>query len=180
MNNNLNYSKMKTIKIIFFFILFNVLGINAQIPICKVDTTGWKRIPTIPINFKNITPKCRNSYSTNSNLLIWFDTSFKQKDKNGSECTKLNETIDLEKYNAIELYYGNFAACDISMNYSLYKDKNEQLILIVNVFVPQERCKAMIDLSKCFLVLKKDCPTKPKVCILQHQIDNTWHSNQHL
>ena len=169
------------IKILFFiFITFSTLGVNAQTPVCKVDTSGWKRMPTIAIDFKSINPKCRDAYNTNSNLFIWFDTCFNQEDRNVSSYTKLNDAIDLEKYNAIELYYGNFVACDISMNYSLYKDKNEQLILIVNVFVPEYRCKASVDLSKCFLVLKKDCPVKPKVCILQHQIDNTWNGNSQL
>jgi hypothetical protein len=65
------------------------------------------------------------------------------------------------------------------MDYELYKDKKGQPILVVNVFVPEVRCKAMIDLSKCFLVLKKDCPIKPKVYILQHQIDNKWHGNSY-
>ncbi|MDP4239827.1 MAG: hypothetical protein Q8904_10210 [Bacteroidota bacterium] len=167
---------MKTKKMIFFLVLFSTLGVNAQTPVCKVDTTGWKRIPVIPIDFKSINPKCRDPYNTNSNLFIWFDNCFKQEGKNVSSYIILNEAIDLEKYNAIELYYGNFVACDISMDYALYKDRKGQPILVVNVFVPEIRCKSMIDLSKCFLVSKKNCPIKPKVCILQHQIDSPWYS----
>jgi hypothetical protein len=170
---------MKTNKLIFLFVLFCTSRINAQIPVCTVNTTGWKKIPTIPIDFKSAPPKCRDYYNTNSNVLIWFDTCFKQEDEKIKSDTILNEAIDLEKYNAIELYYGNFQACDIIMDYELYKDKKGQPILVVNVFIPEVRCKAMIDLSKCFLVLKKDCPLKPKVCILQHQIDNKWHGNSY-
>jgi hypothetical protein len=166
--------------LLLFFTFLNSLVISAQAPVCKVDTTGWKKISTIPVDFIKAPSKCRDFYSTNSNVLIWFDTCFEKEDKNVSESSKLDETSDLEKYNLIELYYGNFAACDISMNYSLYKDSKGQPILIVNVFVPEVRCKAMVDLSKCFLVSKKDCPVKPKICIIQHQIDNTWHGNSTL
>ncbi|MDD4969017.1 MAG: hypothetical protein PHT07_06270 [Paludibacter sp.] len=171
---------MRIIKLAFFIAFFNAFGIDSQTPVCKIDTTGWKRIPIIPIDFKILPPKCRDYYDTNSNLFIWFDTCFIQEDKRTNSDTILNEETNLEKYNEIELYYGNFAACDIKMTYSLYKDRNGQSILVVNVFVPKVRCKAQVDLSKCFLVSKKDCPVKPKVCILQHQIDNTWLNNSHL
>jgi len=159
---------MKKNILIFFCVLFSSLGINAQTPICTVNNTGWKKISTIPVDFKNITPKYRNTYNTNSNLHIWFDNNFQYT----SAFTKQNEVVDLSKYNAIELYYGNGEACDISLNYNLYSDKKGQPILIVNIFVPEERCKAQVDLQECFLILKADCPVKPKICIVQHQIEN--------
>jgi hypothetical protein len=96
--------------------------------------------------------------------MIWFDT-----------CTKnISGNNDLQNYNSIDIYYGNGAACDITMKYDLYVDGNGQPILIINVFVPEVRCKAMSGLEECFLVKKEDCPIKPKVCIIQHQIDCKW------
>jgi len=131
--------------------LLSTLEINGKTTEFKADTTGWIRIPIIPIDFINKTPKCLDKYNTNSNVFIWFDTCFKQDDKKINSDTILNKAIDLEKYNQIELYYGNFKTCDISMTYSLYKDSKVQPILVVNVFVPKARCKVAVDLSKCFL-----------------------------
>ena len=162
---------------IFLLTFFLAFGANAQTPICKIDTTGWKRVSVIPIKFRDISHKCEYEYSTNSYLSIGFETCPSWSDNAICKNIKDVEIIDLDKYNSIDLYYANFGACGMSMDYSLYKDGKNQPILIVNIYVPEIRCKAQVDMGEFFLVSKKDCPIKPKVCILQHQINNSWEDN---
>lgn len=157
-------------KIIFFFVLFTTLGINAQTPICTVDTTGWKRISYTSIDFNVINSDCKDFYDTNSSLKVWFDTCVKLNDELDLDILNQNKIIDITKYNVIELYYGP-NACDINMKYSLFKDRSGQTILLVNLFVPNIRCKGIINTIKTNLFVRKtDCLFKPKLVIIQHQI----------
>jgi len=166
---------MKTIKLIFFLLLLTTLGINAQTPVCQVNATNWKRITTINIDYECIKPciqmqvECRRIYNTNSEFVI---SIYKCLQNNKMNCKHKDyfKNYDLTKYELFIVAYGKGSACDMSMNYILYNDGNERPVLLVNVLIPEVRCKAIKSLVECFLVLKKDCPIRPKVCLLQHLI----------
>jgi len=166
---------MKAKKMIFFLVFFCTLGINAQTPVCTVNTTGWKNIHTITIDLNCIKPciqtqpECRKSYNTSSDFVVSIYKCL-QNHKTNCKHKHFFDNYDLTKYNLIIVAYGEGNACDISMDYTLYNDGTERPTLIVNVLMPEVRCKAVRSLVQCFLVLKKDCPIKPKVCLLQHLI----------
>lgn len=164
---------MKATILIFFSIFMSAIGNYAQTPVCTVNTTGWKNIPTIPIDFDCIKPciqtqaECRKSYNTSSDFVV---SVYKCLQNHKMNCKHKHffENYDLTKYNLIIVAYGKGNACDMSMNYTLYNDGTERSVLLVNVLMPEVRCKAIRSLVQCFLVLKKDCPIRPKLCLLQH------------
>jgi len=166
---------MKAKKLIFFFVFFCTLGINAQTPVCTVNTMGWKKIPTIPVDIKCIytciqtQEGCRKIYNSSSNFFISFNICI-INNKLNCKHKHFYEKYDLTKYNLIIMAYGKGDACDISMDYTLYNDGTERPALLVNVLIPEVRCKAIRSLGQSFLVLKKNCPIRPKVCLLQHLI----------
>lgn len=161
---------------LLLFVLLIALGVSAQTPICKVDTTGWERITSIQLdNNENLHMECRSTYNTinsDSKLRIWFNTCI--KDQKTYYDPKQQSMLDLANFNLVEVSYG-FDTCDTKLNYNLYKDKNGEAILIINLFVPEDRCNSVTDIGFSFLVLKKDCSKRPRVCILQHQIENDLH-----
>ncbi|MFM2292005.1 MAG: hypothetical protein RIS29_1818 [Bacteroidota bacterium] len=178
---NLDEREIMKIKTqIFLYVLLCAIGVSAQrhesyTPICTVNTNGWKKIPTIPVDMRCIvayvqnTEKNRIKYFVNSDFRI---DIFTRLQNHKSKCKHKHsfDYLDLEKYNLFFIEYGHGDACDMTMNYSLYDDSNERPALIVDVLIPESRCKATFFLIKCFLVLKSDCPVKPKVCLMNHLV----------
>ena len=168
---------------ILLYVLLCAIGAAAQkhknyTPICTVNTNGWKKIPTIPVDMRCIVayiqrqPGCVKTYNLDANFNIWLYTSLK---KNKTTCKHKHtfDNYDLSMYNLISILYGNGDACDMTLDYSLYNDGSSRPALIVNVLIPESRCKMNSTISRTFLVLKKDCPIKPKVCLINHLIGLT-------
>lgn len=167
---------MKILILIFICIQLNVIGNYAQTPVCTVNTMGWKKVSTIPVDFDCIKTfiqtqtECKRSYNTSSDFVVLFYKCL-QHIKTNSQQKHIFDNYDLTKYNLIVVVYGKGDACDMSMNYNLYNDGTQRPALLVNVLIPEVRCKAIKSILQCFLVLKKDCPIRPKVCLLQHLIE---------
>jgi len=166
---------MKLKILILLCILLIPIDNFAQTPVCQVNTFNWKRILTIPVDFNCIQPciqtqtECKKTYNTNSDFVISIYECL-QNNKTNCKHNQYFKDYDFTKYDLIIIAYGKGSACDMSMNYILYNDGNERPVLLVNVLIPEVRCKAIKSLVECFLVLKKDCPIRPKVCLLQHLI----------
>lgn len=168
MNNNLNYTKMKTKKMIFFFVFFCTLGVNAQqIPTCEgVDTTHWKRISTIPIDYgyRCIDVDYRKFYFINPAIKVY--THLNRK-KNNS-CNEY-KTINFKNYNIIS-FSTRVGSCNRPfVQYSLFDTGTKAPFLKITLN-QYGTCKNSLGVGFDCLVLKKYCPKQTKVCLLQHLI----------
>lgn len=149
---------------ILLYVLLCAIGAAAQkhknyTPICTVNTNGWKKIPTIPVDMRCIvayvqnTEKNRIKYFVNSDFGIDIFTCL-QNHKSKCKHKHPFDCLDLEKYNLFSIEYGKGDACDMTLNYSLYDDGNERPALIVDVLIPESRCKATFFLLNVFLSSK--------------------------
>ena len=166
MNNNLNYTKMKTKKMIFFLVFFCTLGINAQEPTCEgIDITSWKRVNTIPIDIKCVDIDYSKFYSVKPNIKIFTDI------KKNSKCDcKAHKSIDFKKYNLITFYTIAGSCKQPYVNYILYNTGTKVPFLKITI-TQFGTCKNAVGVGFDCLVSKRLCPKEPKVCITRKIIE---------
>ena len=161
---------MKRLKLIIFILgLILVSNIaNAQEPTCEVvDTTHWKRINAIPIDFgfKCIDVDYRKFHAIKPNLKIF--THLKRNEKIG--CNEY-KSIDFKKYNIISFYTTAGGCKQPLVKYSLFDTGGNMPFLKITI-IQFGNCKvARSALFDC-LVLKKYSSKELRVCITRKIIE---------
>jgi len=156
---------MKAKKMIFFFVFFCTLGVNAQVTTCEgVDTTNWKTINTIPINYVCV----GGLKMLNPTSFTGFITHIKKA--NRSTCNEL-KFIDIKKYNLITFSSTTGGCKQPLVKWSLFDNGTKVPLLKISI-TQFGTCKVAIGIVFYCLVLKEHCPKEPKVCITKKIIDD--------
>jgi len=152
-----------------FFLSFSI--VSAQEPTCEgVDTTNWKIINIIPIDYR-----CVNGFHVrNLSYPLGFFRHFK-KAKNSS-CNEV-KSIDLKKYNLL-IFNSSAGGCKQPLvKCGLYDNGTKTRFFKVTI-TKFGMCKQSRSIVLCFLVLKKYCPNEPKVCITRKIIEDKRFKNR--
>jgi len=159
---------MKRMKLFYIFLgtFFVSFGMaSAQEPTCEgVDTTHWKIVNTIPIDYACI----GGIHIGHLGYPIAFFRHFK-KEKN-SKCDLL-KSMDLEKYNLITFTSSAGGCKQPLVKCSLFDNGTKTTFFKVTI-TEFGRCKQSRGIVLFFLVLKRVCPNKPKICITRKIIED--------
>jgi len=157
---------MKQMKQIYFFlgIFFISFGlVSAQEPSCEgVVTTYWKRINMIPVDYR-----CVEGIQVRSYPIDFFNYF---KITKNSRCNEL-KFIDFRKYNLIT-FTSSASGCKQPLVKCSLFDNNTKMPFFKVTITQFGTCKLGRSIVLTFLVLKKYCPNKPKVCVTRKIIED--------
>jgi len=134
--------------IIVLFVIDNIFSYSQSQENCSKQTE--RGIPTYEIECTCKLSKAL-TFITNPN------------DFRAMQCTT-NHKVDFTKYNLVVVFTAS--AGKSTYNYALYDDGSAQKHLDVNI-TRKSLNRIAIPVVIAFLVLKKDCPSIPKLCITQ-------------